>query len=897
MSETLQLFCTVCGAVLPPDAPLGTCASCVVHSAFRPTTVSYHGIQYGSDQENFVEGQKVGQGRFSLVRELGAGGMGVVWLALDEQLSQGGEPVRVALKFLSPRIRSHPEAVSMMREEVLRSRQLRHQRIVSIYDWHAVPGEPMFISMEFIDGTNLADFLREQPGQFLSWAAVAPWVKQLCDALDYAHTAGGTIHRDLKPGNLMLSRDQQLKLADFGLARVWVDHASGTLDQTRARGTPLYMSPQQVAGMAPHPSDDIYSLGATLYELLTGTPPFYGDDIFQQVMKETPQPLPERLAMAGRTGEVPVRVRQAVIACLQKTPAERPASIRELANRLGLALVESAPAPVARPFAPVEVSGGGGGEGAGGGPGEGWAPEAPRASSSWVWMVLMLALSAGAVWWRWDALRSAWKGAAPAAPPAVAVLAAPTNQTSEPEARPVVPTEPAPLVVEVPASAAAKTGCLDAVVTAPALNAQYSLKLTDAGGRVAVSNSVPSFGARFDKVTAGEYTLEAFAARGKAVTRLLRLCRIDPGVTQRVDLNFAPGSLQVYSNERAELTAMDAWSNQVSQPMSPRPDGPEAGRGFTNYALIAPMASGVWRVRLARPYYRTNELQVDITPGGTNVVTVVLVVDLAPQSGLFCNNSVDMDLIPFTNLSYAFWMARTETTRKQFEEFARESANARELGPMTSWVSAAGWTNQPECRWDAPPFEQDASHPVAGVSWTDAKSFCDWLTARERTRERLRPNQSYRLPKEAEWRLAVGEALYPWGDAWPPDARAGNYAGEDAARTNWHLYWPTIPGFNDFYPRTAPVGRFRANPRDFCDLGGNLAEWGEEFYAAALNPPEILDRNPLLGEDGGGQKYRVVRGASWYDDDRADLRTAARHRALPAERTDRIGFRVVLTEE
>ena len=278
-------------------------------------------------------GQKVGAGRFVLVQPLGRGGMGEVWLAQDERL---GEPV--ALKFLPPEVRADPAALDDLRRETARSHRLTHPNIVRIHDLHEESGGLAFIAMEYVDGPTLAGLRLEQPGRVLSWEFLCPLVQQLCAALDYAH-GEKVIHRDLKPANVMVDSKGRLKLADFGIAATVSDSVSRVSGRLGTSGTLPYMSPQQLAGKHPQTADDIYALGATLYELLTSKPPFYTGDITHQVLRETPEPLPERLVALEINNEVPPDVAAIVMACLAKEPAQRPQSARAVAEWVGLEVV------------------------------------------------------------------------------------------------------------------------------------------------------------------------------------------------------------------------------------------------------------------------------------------------------------------------------------------------------------------------------------------------------------------------------------------------------------------------------------------------------------------------------------------------------------------------------
>jgi len=138
----------------------------------------------------FCAGDLVGAGRFVLVRHLGEGGMGVVWMAMDRELSKSGQDSPVALKFLSPDIVSDPRALDMMRAEVLNSRRLHHHHIVGLYELYLLAGEPPFVCMEFVDGENLHHIASAQPGGVLRWGQLAPLARQLCEGLDYAHREG-----------------------------------------------------------------------------------------------------------------------------------------------------------------------------------------------------------------------------------------------------------------------------------------------------------------------------------------------------------------------------------------------------------------------------------------------------------------------------------------------------------------------------------------------------------------------------------------------------------------------------------------------------------------------------------------------------------------------------------
>ena len=289
-----------------------------------------------------ASGFLVGGGRFTLLRQLGTGGMSVVWLAHDERLNES-----VALKFLSDAIRNDTVALNDLRLETQKSRKLTHPNIIRIYDLYEAPGEAAFFSMEYIDGPTLHELKHQQLKGFFGWTYLRPLVKQLCDAMDYAHNEG-VIHRDLKPANMMVDKRDRLKLADFGIASV-----GNSTGRHQMSGTPTYMSPQQMDGKPPQVSDDIYALGATLYELLCGQPPFYEGDIAEQVRNQPAMPLAERLAQMGLRGDAPPDVAAMIMACLSKDPEKRPHSARLVAEWIGLTGSTVAPTVIKESVEPV----------------------------------------------------------------------------------------------------------------------------------------------------------------------------------------------------------------------------------------------------------------------------------------------------------------------------------------------------------------------------------------------------------------------------------------------------------------------------------------------------------------------------------------------------------------
>ena len=288
-------------------------------------------------RKGLATGQKV-FGRYVLETELGAGGMGVVWRARDEELND-----LVALKFLPEVVARDAAAVDELREETRHALRLTHPNIVRIRNFER-EGNVAAVSMEFIDGTTLSHLRLQQPGKVFSVEKLAPLVAQLCAALDYAHGEAKVVHRDLKPTNLLVTPEGRLKIADFGIARSLADtHTRLTGRTVGTSGTLLYMSPQQVTGKKATSADDIYALGATLYELLTGKPPFYTGDITHQILQQAPASLAAQRAEFAVENEspatlppIPTAWGETILACLAKEPQDRPQSAGEVARRLHL---------------------------------------------------------------------------------------------------------------------------------------------------------------------------------------------------------------------------------------------------------------------------------------------------------------------------------------------------------------------------------------------------------------------------------------------------------------------------------------------------------------------------------------------------------------------------------
>ena len=289
----------------------------------------------GLAEGTLAPGVRVGGAGYMLKRMLGRGAFSETWLAWDRKLEQD-----VALKVLPQRILQDANLLEHLKLETQRNQQLAHPAIARILGFvqdYTIAA----IAMEYVEGWSLAALKVDKLENRYSLEESTPWIRTLCAALDYAHQEAGILHLDLKPANLMLNEREQLKVTDFGLAQRLRGFAAQT-DPNRIAATLGFMSPQQALGEKPSVLDDVYSLGATIYDLLTGSPPFYKGQVLAQVCERTPPTMTERLRELGSQESIPLVVEDSVAQCLAKDPAKRPQTISEVLRLLERAEV---PAP------------------------------------------------------------------------------------------------------------------------------------------------------------------------------------------------------------------------------------------------------------------------------------------------------------------------------------------------------------------------------------------------------------------------------------------------------------------------------------------------------------------------------------------------------------------------
>ncbi|MBO0715002.1 MAG: Stk1 family PASTA domain-containing Ser/Thr kinase, partial [Acidimicrobiales bacterium] len=259
--------------------------------------------------------------RYEPTRRIARGGMAEVYLAQDLNLSRP-----VALKVLSPELSLDPSFVDRFRREAQASANLSHPNIVSVYDWGEAD-HTYFIVMEYVDGPSLSQLIRTDGP--LPADRAAGIAAQVAAALDFAHHRG-VIHRDVKPGNVLLTDDERVKVTDFGIARA--ADADDNLTKTGAvMGTATYFSPEQALGQQVDARTDVYSLGVVLYEMVTGRPPFSGDSPVSIAYKHVGEAPPSPRSV---NPAVPTQLEAVIERAMAKAPANRYSTANELRSDL-----------------------------------------------------------------------------------------------------------------------------------------------------------------------------------------------------------------------------------------------------------------------------------------------------------------------------------------------------------------------------------------------------------------------------------------------------------------------------------------------------------------------------------------------------------------------------------
>ncbi len=780
-------------------------------------------------------------GRYRLVRELGRGGMGLVLRATDIELG-----IDMALKLVPDLLIHDEEALRDLRQEVLRGMALTHPGIVRTHG--LVRDRSMAaIVMEFVDGGTFHDLKRLQPGGCFDPAELEPWLQQLGPALDYAHFEIQLAHRDLKPRNLMYTCGGRIKVADFGISSSLGDSMTRSTAASPSSGTPYYMSPQQVMGERPSHLDDIHALGATLYELLTGKPPFHQGEIIHQVLEKQAPPMNTRRAELGVSGKSPVphTWERVIASCLAKDPAARPASAGEIVRALAPGESAAVEIRTARPSQ-----------------GNGKSRRIAGLASA-----AFLAF-AGIGTWAWVSGR----------------------QDSE---RRNVEVPPVPRIPEkLPAAVVgrefvfrldAQGGAEPYSWTTPTDSLPQGVFL-DSDGRL---HGIPE--------AAGSHEIDLTVTDSrKSVGQAQTVFHVDPA-TDDPAIAPAPATepLRIVTPKVLPAGIADTpydfhlmaeggtppyqWALDSGSPppgVSLQPDGGLAGVPGQAY-------SGGFVVR------------VTDGAGVSLVASIALSIGPRPESAAGkppgpepiksskdkpFTNSLGMEFVPSGTPGVLF--ATCLTRVRDFRVFTKDAAP--DMSGMVVGIEKGGEAKYKRLSlsWEDPGFVQTDEHPVCAVSWTDAMKFCDWLTNRELAEGSLPRGYRYRLPLDAEWLTALdlrpghASVRFPWGAGPPPNYRC-NLAGAEIRNGEIPAKWVFIEGFRDSAPFPSPVRHFPANRLGIHDAFGNL--WQHCMDPAA-----------------GDNEKRILRGGSWLSSDADELALTAKFHRLTSIRSVDAGFRCVL---
>ncbi|GAC1412398.1 MAG: Stk1 family PASTA domain-containing Ser/Thr kinase [Actinomycetota bacterium] len=261
-------------------------------------------------------------GRYSVVRKLASGGMAEVYEARDTVLDRS-----VAIKMLHANYSADSEFVERFRKEAMAAGRLNHPNIVQVYDWGRSDEGEAFMVMELVEGTTLREMLQERG--MLAPVVAARIAEQVCAALDLARRSG-IVHRDIKPENILITAEGRAKVADFGVARALAE--SRVTQAGMVLGTAAYLAPEQVEGHAGDHRADLYSLGTCLFEMLTGRPPFGGDNPVVVAYRRVAEDVPN---LTRTTTGIPEELSRIVERATARAPEDRFASAAEMGKALG----------------------------------------------------------------------------------------------------------------------------------------------------------------------------------------------------------------------------------------------------------------------------------------------------------------------------------------------------------------------------------------------------------------------------------------------------------------------------------------------------------------------------------------------------------------------------------
>src|SRR5213594_4397517 len=269
--KTASTVCENCGEKILGDSPKGLCPACVLETGLGP--VADESVAGVVDSGRFAE-VLMDFGDYELLEEIGRGGQGVVYRARQKSLNR-----TVALKVIGLGQWSSTPHLRRFRHEAEAAASLEHPQIVPIYEIGERDGSCYF-SMKFVEGGQLDDVFRREP---ISIRRAVELLVKIARTVQFAHERG-ILHRDIKPGNILLDKKGEPHLTDFGLARL-LEHDSTMTNSRDVLGTPSYIAPEQAAGQTKHltVAADVYSLGAVFYQMLTGEPPFAGGTTYETI--------------------------------------------------------------------------------------------------------------------------------------------------------------------------------------------------------------------------------------------------------------------------------------------------------------------------------------------------------------------------------------------------------------------------------------------------------------------------------------------------------------------------------------------------------------------------------------------------------------------------------------